>query len=65
MLWLLVAVGLLVAGFAVRELLRHPGPTTLPGPLGPVPRGGDHTDWARAWDGLDGGGHGAGHGGRV
>ena len=41
---------------AVRDLLRQPDPTAEPDHRTRVPRGGDHTDWARAWDGLGGGG---------
>jgi hypothetical protein len=63
MLWFLAALGLLVAGFAIRDLLRQPDPTLLPDPLRPGPRGRDHTDWARAWVGPDGAGQGDSSGG--
>jgi hypothetical protein len=51
MLWFLVGIGLLVVVLAARDVLRRPDPAAPSGPLRPVPRGGDHTDWARAWDG--------------
>ena len=54
MLWFLIAVGVLVVVLSVRDLLRRPDPTSEPDPRQPVPRGGDHTDWARAWDGPNG-----------
>ena len=56
LLWLLIGVGVLVVILSVRDLLGGPDPTLEPDPRQPVPRGGDHTDWARAWDGPTGGG---------
>ena len=56
MLWFLIGVGVLVVVLSVRDLLRRPDPTAEPDPRQPVPRGGDHTDWARAWGGASGGG---------
>ena len=54
MLWFLIGVGVLVVVLSVRDLLRRPDPTAEPDPRQPVPRGGDHTDWARAWGGGTG-----------
>ena len=51
LLWLLIGVGVLVVVLYVRDLLGGPDPTLEPDPRQPVPRGGDHRDWARAWDG--------------
>ena len=56
LLWLLIGVGVLVVILSVRDLLGGPDPTLEPEHRQPVPRGGDHTDWARAWDGPTGGG---------
>ena len=56
MLWFLIGVGVLVVVLSVRDLLHRPDPTAEPDPRQPVPRGGDHTDWARAWEGRNGGG---------
>ncbi len=63
MLWFLIGFGVIVVVLAVRELLRHPDPTAEPDARNPVPRGGDHTDWARAWDGSGGGGGSVSNGG--
>ena len=63
MLWILIGVGLVVVVVAVRDLLRRPDPTAPPHPRTRAPRGGDHTDWARAWDGLNGGGSSGSNGG--
>ena len=66
MLWFLVGVGLVVVVVAVRDLIRHPDPAAEPDPRTRVPRGGDHTDWARARDGRgDGGSSGSNGGGSA
>ena len=58
MLWFLIALAVLVVAFAVRDLLRRPDPTATPD-LRPQGRAvGTQTDWARAWDGLNGGSRG-------
>jgi hypothetical protein len=63
MLWFLIGAGLVIAVVAVRDVLRQPDPTAEPDPRTTVPRGGDHTDWARPWDGLGGGGNSGSNGG--
>ena len=55
MLWFLVVLAVLVVGFAVRDLLRRPDPTATPDPRPQGRAVGTQTDWARAWDGLNGG----------
>ena len=59
-LWILIALAVLVVAFAVRDLLRRPDPTATPDPRPQGRAVGTQTDWARAWDGLKGGG-GLGH----
>jgi len=63
-LWFLIALAVLVVGLAVRDLLRRPDPTDTPDPRPQGRAVGTQTDWARAWDGLNGGGYsGSGGGG--
>ena len=57
MLWFLIALAVLVVGFAVRDLLRRPDPTATPDPRPQGRAVGTQTDWARAWHGLNGGSH--------
>ena len=65
MLWFLIALAVLVVGFAVRDLLRRPDPTATPDPRPQGRAVGTQTDWARAWDGLNGGSHTGGGGGGL
>ena len=63
MLWLLFALAVLVVALAVRDLLRRPDPTATPDPRPQGRAVGTQTDWARAWDGLNGGGSSGTNGG--
>jgi hypothetical protein len=51
----LAVVVLLVVAVAVRELARRPDPTAEPGYRPPGRALGTHLDYARAWDGPNGG----------
>jgi hypothetical protein len=64
-LWILIALAVLVVGFAVRDLLRRPDPTATPDPRPHGRAVGTQTDWARAWHGLGGGGPSGSSGGGL
>ena len=65
MLWILVALAVLVVGFAVRDVLRRPDPTATPDPRPHGRAVGSQSDWGRAWQGLGGVGHSRSRGGGV
>lgn len=63
MMWFLIGFGVLVAAFAIRDLLRRPDKEAKPDFRPPRSTGDTNTDWARAWDGLNGGGNSGSNGG--
>ncbi len=63
-MWFLIALGVVVAGLALRDLLRRPDPTAKPRPdHGRHTADGWRTGETRGWDGVRGGGNSPSNGG--